>query len=113
MKVIIAGGRNYRLIKEEKNLLVSLHEDYSFTEIISGTARGVDTEGELFAEIMGIPVKKFPANWDKFGKKAGIIRNLEMAEYADAVILFNGGTGTQNMFEQAGKLGLIIFDLRD
>ena len=59
-----------------------------------------------------IPIKKFPAEWDKHGKGAGFIRNKQMAEYADAVVLFPGGNGTNNMYEQASKMNLKIIDLR-
>lgn len=112
MKTIIAGGRDYRLTKKDREELIFIHKSYQFTEVISGGAIGVDTEGEIFAEAANIPVKRFPANWS-LGKSAGMIRNLQMAEYADAVVLFKGGKGTQNMYECANKLGLIIFDLRE
>ncbi|KKM72212.1 hypothetical protein LCGC14_1422810, partial [marine sediment metagenome] len=69
-------------------------------------------EGENWANLMRIPVKKFPANWDKYGKQAGFIRNAEMAQYADAVILFPGGRGTDHMYNVARSHGLIIYDWR-
>jgi hypothetical protein len=66
-----------------------------------------------WAVFNGLPVADFPADWKKFGKAAGMIRNAEMAAYADVVIAFAGGRGTDNMVEQGTKKGLRIIDLRD
>jgi hypothetical protein len=46
------------------------------------------------------------------GKKAGFVRNAEMAEYADMLMAFPGGRGTDNMVKQAKRFGLKIFDHR-
>lgn len=108
VKVIIAGGRDYELEEADFLLLDSLHSKYNFTEVVSGTARGIDTDGEYWANLSKIPIKRFPANWVKHGKAAGFIRNTEMANYADALIAFEGGNGTQHMVQQARKLGLKI-----
>jgi len=110
MKTIIAGGRDYRFTKEDTLCLDDM-ADY-ITEVVCGMARGADTQGRLWAERMGIPVKEFPANWNRFGRGAGMIRNREMAEYADMVILFDGGRGTQNMFDVATKQKLNVLDWR-
>ena len=60
--------------------------DFSVSEVVSGCARGVDKLGERWAIEHGIPVHKFPADWGRFGKSAGIYRNAEMAEYSDGLI---------------------------
>ena len=71
------------------------------TEVISGTAHGIDTLGEKWAERHGIPVKRFPADWNAHGKSAGPIRNRQMAQYADALIVVIDRTvlspGSRNM----------------
>lgn len=56
------------------------------TEVVSGGAKGVDTQAMRTAFINEIPFKEFKANWDKYGNKAGIIRNCEMVEYSDFLI---------------------------
>ena len=112
MKVIIAGGRNYQLTPEDYDRLDDLYMEINITEVVSGCAKGADTCGEQWAGYRYIPIKKFPANWNKYGRAAGMIRNREMAEYADAVVLFPGGKGTQNMYEQAFVNRLTIFDWR-
>jgi hypothetical protein len=69
------------------------------TEVVSGGASGVDKLGEQFALLKGLPCRVFPADWDKFGKIAGKLRNIEMADYADFVIaLWDGmSPGTAHM----------------
>lgn len=111
MKTIIAGGRDYHLTETDFNKLDQLKDKVS--EVVSGCARGVDTAGETWAEKNNIPVKKFPADWNKYGKSAGYRRNQQMAEYADAVILFPGGKGTNHMYDIAKRMGLIIYDFRE
>ena len=61
---------------------------------------------------MKIPVNIFPADWKAHGKAAGPIRNRDMAKHADQVVLFPGGRGTENMYQEAKKAGLVIHDWR-
>ena len=77
-------------------------------EIVSGTANGADKLGEKFAKENGYPIKQFPADWDKNGKGAGYIRNAQMAEYADALIVFWDGKskGTKHMIDLAKRANL-------
>lgn len=110
MKLIIAGGRDYTFAARDYECLETL---VGVTEVVSGTARGADTCGELWAEWRGIPVKRFRPDWNGLGKAAGHMRNLKMAQYADAVALFPGGKGTENMFLTARRLKLKIYDFRD
>lgn len=76
---------------------------FNFTELIHGGARGADTLAMLWAEKNEIPVRCFPADWDKYGKKAGYIRNKQMAEYGEILIAFWDGQskGTRMMIELA------------
>jgi len=110
MKVIIAGGRNFndynKLIESCDNILVNQKE----VEIVSGTAAGADTLGERYAQEKGYEVKKFPAQWDLYGKSAGYKRNQQMAEYADGLIAFWDGKskGTKHMIDIANKMGLKV-----
>lgn len=112
MKLIIAGGRDYWLTREDFAMLDSLHAANHVTEEVCGLAIGADACGKVWAIMRGIPVHDFPADWKGLGKRAGFIRNGHMAAYAEAVALFPGGNGTQNMAEQAAVHGLRIFDFR-
>jgi hypothetical protein len=104
MKTIIAGGRHYELTSEDKAWLDTL----PITEVVCGGANGADDGGRLWAKSKGIPVKFFIADWNKHGKAAGPIRNQLMAEYADAIVLFDGGKGTADMRRKAVMQKLII-----
>jgi len=85
--------------------------DWPITTVISGTAAGVDVHGERWAEEQGIPVEKYPADWNKHGKSAGHIRNAEMADVADALVAIWDGEsrGTKGMIELALKKGLSLY----
>jgi hypothetical protein len=108
MRVIVAGDRTFTDYEFVRDTLDKL--DLPVTEIVSGCARGVDTLGERYAEEREIPVRQFPAEWDKYGKAAGPIRNKQMAEYGDSLVAFLKPTskGTKNMIETAHKLGLTV-----
>jgi hypothetical protein len=98
VKVIIAGSRDitdYSIVKQ-----AWLDSGLGMTELVSGGARGVDNLGLYLAvEELKIPFKLFIPDWDTHGRKAGIIRNVEMAWYADALIAVWDGKsrGTEHM----------------
>lgn len=109
MKVIIAGGRNvttYAYVEE-----AIIQSGFNITEVVSGCARGADTLGEQWATRNNVALKKFPADWDTHGKRAGHIRNCQMGDYAEALIaLWDGESrGTKHMIDYATKKGLKVF----
>jgi len=111
MKLIIAGSRS--LSGKSNSIYKYLNEiekSNNIEEVVSGTARGPDTIGENWADDNNIPVKRFPANWNKHGKSAGFKRNVEMAEYADALIAFWDGesNGTKHMINTAQSKDLKV-----
>jgi hypothetical protein len=110
VKVIIAGGRDFK----DYDLLCRKADYYlsrqSEIEIVSGTARGTDKLGERYADERGYPIKRFPADWGTFGKRAGYLRNEDMAIYADALIAFwnQRSKGTKHMIDIAEQHGLKV-----
>lgn len=85
MKVIIAGSRT---IEDYDQLLKAVAEaPFQITEVVSGTAKGVDLMGERWAKEKGIAIKRFKPDWPRDGNSAGYFRNVLMAQYADALIL--------------------------
>jgi len=112
MKVIIAGGRDFMDFELLCSSCKDILENKNVEEIVSGCAKGADRTGEKYAELNKIPIKKFPAEWDKYGKAAGYRRNKDMAEYADALIAFWNGEskGTKHMIDlaRANKLEVHI-----
>jgi hypothetical protein len=114
MKVIVAGSRDitdkeFIFGKLDYLLQIDKREDYSI-EIVSGTARGVDTIGEWWAESRNQNIKRFPADWDTYGKSAGYRRNADMAKYGTHLVAFWDGVsrGTGHMIDLARKEGLKI-----
>ena len=120
LRIIIAGSRDfndYELLKREAlNILKQNNRPKDTVKIISGTARGADTLGEQFAKEFGLEVKKFIPDWDRLGKRAGYIRNAEMAKYATKddnngmLIAFWDGKskGTKHMIDLANRYGLEV-----
>jgi hypothetical protein len=107
-KLIVAGTRTF--------IPSLLHADILNkqcphpTEIVSGGAKGADKFGESWAEWNNIKITRFLPDWNKYGNRAGLIRNIEMADYADGLLAFwdKKSTGTQHMIEQAYKRNLDI-----
>lgn len=109
MITIIAGCRtadDYRILQDGIHQVV----DWDITEVVCGCAQGADELGRKWAELHNIPVKEFPANWEKHGKTAGVRRNESMAKYADALVaLWDGKSpGTGHMIQYALKEGLTV-----
>ncbi len=82
----------------------------TITEVVCGMAKGADEAGRQWALWNHIPVKEFPADWKKNGRGAGFVRNREMAEYADALIIFPGGRGSMHMAQTAFEMNLEIYE---
>jgi hypothetical protein len=79
-------------------------------EVVSGMASGPDTLGAEWAAAKHLSVAKFPANWKRFGKAAGMVRNAVMSWYGTHLVAFWDGTsrGTANMIETANRDGLKV-----
>jgi hypothetical protein len=112
MKLIIAGGRdfdNYPLLLIEASKFIEEVNPPS-VEIISGLARGADSLGCDFAAEMNYPLRGFAAEWGKFGKAAGPIRNKLMAKNATHLLAFWDGQsrGTMHMIDYATNMGLKV-----
>lgn len=106
-KVIIAGGRDIVDQSFVNSCITSILFEGGVSEVVCGGAKGVDTLGKQWAESMKIPVKMFPADWNKHGKAAGPIRNQEMSEYADVLVACWDKTskGTKHMIDTMLSLG--------
>ena len=106
MKVIVAGSRSFR----DYEVLCKVLDEMEITTIISGGARGADKLGERYANERGISLEQYPAQWDRYGNHAGFIRNVEMAENADALVAFWDGFsgGTLHMITVAKQRGLPV-----
>jgi len=112
VKVIIAGGRDFDdralLFKHLDRLMVDAWKPDGWTKVLSGAARDADALGEFWATQREIAVELFPADWNKFGKSAGVRRNEDMAAAAQVLVAFWDGQsrGTRHMISCALKAGL-------
>jgi hypothetical protein len=94
MKVVIFGSRSITDFSQVLRAVEASGVKDKITEIVSGTARGVDTLGEDYARLHSIPVKRYPPDWRRWGSMAGPIRNKDMADYADyGIAVWDGKSG--------------------
>lgn len=111
MKTIIAGSRS---ITDEAALLDALRAcgfEALITEVFSGGARGVDALGEAWAAKRGLTIRRFVPDWASAPRHAGLLRNVEMAAQADALIaLWDGASrGTAHMIQTAHQHKLRVY----
>jgi hypothetical protein len=111
VKTIVAGSRTGFGFGDI--ILGMLQVEWEISEIVSGGARGVDQLGEEWAECQHLPLKIFRAEWDKYGRAAGPLRNLQMLDYAEALVAFwdRESRGTRHIVEEAIKKGrrVVVF----
>ena len=112
MRIIIAGSREYNNYEEAAKLIDKFIKDVNSSNvvIVSGGAKGADKIGEEYAARNDLDCVVYKANWGKYGKQAGIIRNGEMAKNADCLLAFWEGEsrGTYNMVNTAKKRKLKV-----
>lgn len=108
MRTIIAGSRN---ITNADLIRQAIQESgFDITQVITGGARGVDRIAHDICKAK-YDCKIFYADWNKYNKRAGMIRNNEMADNADALIAIWDGKskGTENMIKTAKAKGLKVY----
>ena len=114
MKIVVAGSRDYTNYEEAVEFIEQCIQELAvFNDIIilSGGCRGADMLGERYANEYGYKTEEFPAQWDKFGEAAGIIRNKEMADNPDAIICFLDGKskGTKALIDYTRASNKTLF----
>lgn len=119
MRVLVCGGRDYTFTDQMEYELNSITNPehggkWSF-ELICGMADGADTMAYNWAQRHGITVHEFPAQWGKYGKRAGYLRNQQMLDAGkpDLVIAFPGGKGTTMMIDLARRAGVEVVIVED
>jgi hypothetical protein len=112
MKVLVCGGRDFN----NKELLWQfLDRFHGISVIVHGASRGADRLAGEWAVFHSIPAQVFPAEWDRYGKSAGPIRNQQMIDRAnpDTVIAFPGGRGTADMISRAKKAKIRVIEVEE
>lgn len=109
-RVVVAGCRkfnDYEVAKEYIEMCIKhIRKEYTLV-FLSGECKGADKLGERYANENGFKIERYPADWKKYGRSAGIKRNLQMAQACDYVICFWDGKsrGTACMLSYAKELG--------
>ena len=111
MKVLVCGGRDFN---DQGFIFAELDELHSMTPfdcVVQGGALGADKIGGDWAQERQIPCVEVKADWKKYGKMAGRIRNADMLRIykPNLVVAFPGGRGTWDMMDRAGMAGVRIF----
>lgn len=109
MRTIIAGSRDCVVPLYLHNAIAKC--GWVPSVVLCGCARGVDQLGYEWAIDHDIPVELWKAEWDNYGKAAGMIRNKQMAENAQALIAIWDGysKGTANMIDIAKRMKLKVY----
>lgn len=115
MRILVFGGRDYLDRDHFFATLDRCHFVHPDMEVISGMARGADKLAFEWAHARGVKCHEFPADWNKYGKRAGPIRNQQMLDEGkpDAGVAFPGGNGTRDMFTRLTNAGIPVLDLRN
>ena len=106
MRVIVCGSRSWT---DRGRIADRLFDLPPGSTIVHGAAKGADRIAHQEAEKLGHFVEPHPADWETHSKRAGIIRNEEMAALgADLCIAFWDGlsTGTAHMVDRAEAHGI-------
>lgn len=109
-RVLVCGGRDFADYALVKSALSKLPAGTSFCH---GGARGADALAQRFSTESCLPVRCFPAEWDKHGKGAGPIRNQRMLDEfkPNVVVAFPGGPGTSDMVSRAKRAGIEVREI--
>ena len=111
MRVLVCGGRDFTDREFVFFVLNALNAKKHIGMIIHGCARGADTFGEEWsAQNDRCTSYGVPADWKKYGNRAGPVRNRQMIEWGkpDLVVAFDGGAGTQDMVNAAVAAGIRV-----
>ena len=108
MRIGIIGSRgfnNYPLVKEVMNEYI-----HKVEIVVSGGAKGADTLGEMWATENGKMTLIYKPEWDKYGKRAGFIRNQDIVKNSDLVVAFWDGSskGTKSSIDLCTKFGIPV-----
>lgn len=112
MRVIVCGGRDYQNQSRVDEILNSLD---GIRHLWHGNAKGADTLADRWGRGKpNVSVHPVPAQWKKYGKRAGPLRNQAMlGQSPDLVVAFKGGRGTADMVKRAEAAGVNILHVTE
>ena len=101
MKVAVVGSRTLT------NIELGRYISEDAEEIVSGGAVGVDSCAAEYARRKGLRLTEILPQYERYGRGAPIVRNKEIVDYADRVLVFWDGSskGTRSVIRYAEKIG--------
>ncbi len=108
-RTIIAGSRGIRDYGIVANA-IDFWLPWTPSVVLSGCAQGVDMLAIRWATDRSVPVERYPADWTTHGRRAGLVRNVVMAQSAEALLAIWDGVspGTAHMIRTAKSHGLKV-----
>lgn len=111
MIVLVTGGRDFN----DRELVFRVLDELKPSLIVHGGAKGADMLARFWARANGVRQRIHNANWERFGRAAGTIRNQAMLDEQAAcgepvalVVAFPGGKGTADMVRRARGAGIEV-----
>lgn len=107
--IIIAGSRS--IVDHQVVVKAVRMSRFKIGRLISGGAQGVDQLAEQWATDRRIPITRVLPDWKLYGKRAGSVRNYQMAQMANGLIAIWDGKspGTRDMIRRAEVARIKIF----
>ncbi len=114
--VLVCGGRDYNDKAKVFETLDSIHGRSTIDVLVQGGARGADLLGARWTFFTAPPVEmhEYRADWGKYGKRAGFVRNQTMlnSENVNLVVAFPGGNGTADMVARAKRANIPVVEIK-
>jgi hypothetical protein len=114
-RLLVCGGRAFA---DDALLAEVLERHIPIDWLIEGEAPGADRMARNWAVQTGVPVLKYPADWDRYGKAAGPIRNqfmLDDGKPTHAVAFYDRprgeSKGTADMVRRLKKAGVPVEEI--
>ena len=113
MRVLVCGDRNWTELDPILQHLAQYADD---TIVIEGEARGADRLAAKSAKLLDFEVWPYPAQWEQYGRAAGLIRNQQMLDDGkpDVVVYFHHNLaeskGTGDMVRRAKRAGIPVIN---
>jgi len=113
MRIIVGGGRNDSSPTRVEQELNKLHLRSPIEVVVHGCSGAHAGTVEHWARSRGIAIVRYPPNWERFGHRGEILRNMFMLEDSrpDLVMAFPGGESTADLIQRAVNAGIAVLKI--
>lgn len=118
-RIMVTGSRDW----DNKQTIDHALFNYWYTAgrvndivLVEGGAKGADALAKGCWEAAGLQTEQYPADWDQYGKRAGILRNLRMLDtQPEAVLAFikRNSPGATHAATEAERRGIPVYYYRE